>query len=192
MLGKIALIEIEPENAYEYFNRAENVAGCAYSKFIQGELQEAHILSTVVKNSSPIANWIFSITCILNNNMIVAPTYFQIRNFYEQDLEILFKYRQKEIAEELIKRNPYLENFNKEIYKYSARVLFNNQYYGQAKLLLLKSLEICYKDPETHFILGEIYEKQNNVERAKSYFKKAIESSGEYSPATRKLNLLSN
>ncbi len=192
MLGEIAIQEIEPEKAYEYFNRAENVAGCAYSKFLQGELEEARILSVIVKDSSPIAHWIFSIICTLTDNFIITPTYFQIRNFYEQDLEMLFKYKQFRIIEELIKRNPFLENHNKEIYKYSARVLFNNGYYEQAKSLLLKSLDICYKDPETHFILGEIYEKENNIESAKSSFQKAIESNGEYSPATRKLNLLSN
>ena len=58
--------------------------------------------------------------------------------------------------------------------------------------MLLKSLGICYKDPETHFILGEIYEKEGNIEQAKNYFKKAIEANGEYAPATRKLNLLTN
>ena len=192
MLGKIALEEIEPEKAFEYFNRAENISGCAYCKFLQGNIEEARIFATLIRNSSPIADWILSIICVLSNDLSKTPSYFQIRNFYEQDLEMLFKYRQYKLVDEIIKRNTYLEIYNREIYKYSARVLFNNKYYEQAKSLLLKSLGIWYKDPETHFILGEIYEKEGNIEQAKNYFKKSIEANGEYAPATRKLNLLTN
>ena len=61
MLGKIALEEIEPEKAFEYFNRAENIYGCAYCKFLQGYIEEARILVTLMKNSSPVADWILSI-----------------------------------------------------------------------------------------------------------------------------------
>lgn len=190
MLARIAILEKSPELAFEYFNKTGNVYGCAYTKFLQGDLEEARILSTLVKNSSPAADWLFSLISIIQNEYMVEPTYFQIRNFYEQDLEMLFLYNQAEIIEEIIRKNTFLENFNKEIYKYSARVLYNNRYYEQAKILLKKSLDIFYKDPETHFLLGEIYNISGETEKAKNSYKKAVEANGEYAPAAEKLKHL--
>ena len=89
MLGDIAIIDIEPEKAFEYYNKAENIFGCAYCKFLEGELEEALIFATLIRNSSPAADWLYSIINILQNNLTYFPTYFQIRNFYEQDLEML-------------------------------------------------------------------------------------------------------
>lgn len=192
MLGNIAIFEKEPEIAFEYFNKNSNLYGCAYSKFLSGEMDEAKILAALVRNSSPAADWLLALISVIQNEYGVEPTYFQIRNFYEQDLEMLFLYNQCKIAEEIIKKNTFLENFNKEIYKYSARVLFNNKYYEQAKLLLKRSLDIFYKDPETHFILGEIYEISGEIEKAKNSYQKAVNANGEYAPANQKLKRLSN
>ena len=192
MLGDIAIIDIEPEKAFEYYNKAENIFGCAYCKFLEGELEEALIFATLIRNSSPAADWLYSIINILQNNLTYFPTYFQIRNFYEQDLEMLYKYKQQKIVDKLLTVIPLLENINREIYKYSARVLYNNKYNEQAKCLLLKSLDIWYKDPETHYILGEIYEQEKDLDKAIKSYQKSNEATGEYAPAIRKLNLLTN
>ena len=105
---------------------------------------------------------------------------------------MLYKYKQQKIVDKLLTVIPLLENINREIYKYSARVLSNNKYYEQAKQLLLKSLDIWYKDPETHYLLGEIYELEQDYERAIKSYQKSNEATGEYAPAIRKLNLLTN
>jgi tetratricopeptide (TPR) repeat protein len=138
MLGDIAIQEQEPEKAFVYYNQAENIFGCAYCKFLQGDLDEARILATLIRNSSPSADWLYSITSLLLNDLSFLPSYFQIRNFYEQDLEMLFRYKQEKIIDKLLTITPLIENINREIYKYSARVLLNNKYYEQAKCLLLK------------------------------------------------------
>lgn len=192
ILGKISLLEKNPDSAFENFNNAGNIYGCAYSKFLDGDIEEAKILLSLIKDSSPAADWLFSLTGLLCNDFKFTPTYFQIRNFYEQDLEMLLMYKQYKIAEEIIKLNSYLETFNREIYKYSARVLANNKQYEMSKKLLLKSLNISYKDPETHFLLGEIYEKENNRTEAELYYRRAIEVNNEYFPASLKLKDLSN
>ena len=163
LLGKIALYELNAELAFEYFNKAGNLYGCAYSKFLKGEINEARIYLTLIKEASSASNWLYSLITILCDKYYVEPTYFQIRNFYEQDLEMLFLYKQNEITNEIINKNGLLFKYNREIYKYTARVLHNNRYNNEAKILLKKSLEICYKDPETHFLLGEIYENNGDI-----------------------------
>ena len=192
MLGKIALYEIHPEEAFENFNKAGNVYGCAYCKFLTGELDEARILTTLIKDTTPAADWLLCLINLLNEDYNRYPTYFQIRNFYEQDLEMLFLYNQYSIINKIIRLNGYLETFNREIYKYSARVLGNNGHYKEAKTLLKQSLKIWFKDPETHFMIGEIYEKENNKDEAIKSYQKAIEVNTEYLPASIKLKDLRN
>ena len=192
LLAKIELLETNTKNAYNLFEKAGNVYGCAYCKFLEGNTNEARILLSLIINSSSATNWLLSLVNILENDYSIEPTYFQIRNYYEQDIEMLIKHRNMFLFNELIKRNNYFYTFNREIYKYSARVYQNNRYYEQAKILLKKSLEIFYNDPETHFLLGEIYEQENNIEKAKNAYKNAINANSEYAPAVQKFNHLSN
>ena len=192
MLGKIALYEKEPELAYDYFNKAGNICACSYVRFLQGNIKEARILLLLIKETSPVTKWLMFLINFLYDNNFQEPTYFQIRNFYEQDLEMMFLYEQSKIINELLKRNNFLSNYNREIYKYSARVLHNNKYTEQAKILLKKSLEVCYKDPETHFLMGEIYEKTREIDNAKLAYQKALDACPDYMPAKLKINNLSN
>ncbi len=189
--AKTALKNTDPETALEYFNKAENLYGCAYVKFLTGELNEAKVILTLIKGSSSAVNWLLCLINIINDGITnITPTYFQIRNYYEQDLEMLFKYRQKEIIEKILKKITHLEKYNREIYKYTARVLLNNDEACRAKKFIEKSLNISYKDPETHYIYGMIYEKLNSKEKAKEEYQKALEVSEEYNPAKIKLNEL--
>ena len=189
--AKTALKNIEPEKALEYFNQAENLYGCAYVKFLTGELDEAKVILTLIKGSSSAVNWLLCLINIINGCITnITPTYFQIRNYYEQDLEMLFKYRQKEIIEKILKILTHLEKYNREIYKYTARVLLNNDDAYRAKKFIEKSLNISYKDPETHYIYGMIYEKTDDKEKAKEEYQKALDVSEEYNPAKIKLNEL--
>lgn len=192
ILGQINIYESDLKKAEEYFQKAGNIEGCAYCHFLSGNIKEADILLRIVKDSSPFVNWLLCLFGIINNKIEIYPTYFQIRNFYEQDLELLFKFKQYELIEQIIKKNNYLENFNREIYKYTGRVLYNNNYIQTAENLLKKSLEICYKDPETHYLLGELYIKKGQKESAIQSFKKSIEVNGEYIPALDRLKDLMN
>ena len=158
--AKKALQNLYPDKAYEQFNQAGNILGCAYCKFITNKTDEAKVLLSLIKNKYSFANWLLALIDIINEKNEYYPTYFQIRNFYEQDLEMLFLYKQYQMIEKILNKNNYLENFNKEIYKYSARVLNNNNYLLQAEKYIYKSISIWYKDPESHFILGEIYLKE--------------------------------
>ncbi len=189
--GKTALQNLNPDEAFECFNKAENILGCAYCKFLTGEIEESKVLLTLIKNQYSFANWLLALIDILLNKNDYYPTYFQIRNFYEQDLGMLFLYKQYKMIEKILNKNTYLENFNKEVYKYSARVLNNNNYPAQAEKFIKKSLDIWYKDPESHFILGEIYLKGNETEKAKNAFKKALETEKNYYPAELKLKSIS-
>ncbi len=180
------------EEAYQNFKKAGFTVGEAYCKFLSGETEQAKVILNLIKGSSSFAEWLLSLISIIENKNFKAPTYFQIRNYYEQDLEMLFKYDRKSYIKKIMENQKYLEKYNKEIYKYSARVLKNNRYNEIAKNMLQKSLDIFYNDPETHYMLGEIYEEENKYKEAISEYKKANEPTGEYIPAKNKLKKLTN
>ena len=124
--AKKALWEGNIVSAYELFNKANSILGCGYCKLMMGEKEEAYSYLTIIKNSSSYVNWLLELIKYLNNDDTCYPTYMQIRNFYEQDLDMFFQYQRNEYINQLLKGNDFWECFNKEIYKYTARVLYNH------------------------------------------------------------------
>lgn len=191
LLAKKALQNGDLKEAYILFHKIHSVHGCAYCKFLNGELDEAKALLMTIKDSSSAVNWLLSLINILKGKFNEYPTYLQIRSFYEQDLDMLLLCKQVDIAEKLINKNSYLSCFNGEVYKYSARVLYNYNKIDEAEKYIKKSLDIFYKDPETHFILGEIYLKKNLPEKAKKSFLTSTEVVNGYLPSLKKIKELS-
>lgn len=187
ILGKIELYNGNLKEAYKYFNKSQFLYGCCYCKFLMEDINEAKILLGLIKDSSSAANWLLCLINLLEDDYSEIPTYFQIRNFYEQDLNMLFQYNKTSFINKIIKQNQYFEYFNREIYKYSARVLLNNNQLELSKQFLHKSLDIFFKDPETHYMLGEIHQKQKNPILAKKEYTLSNEVNGGYLPAVKKL-----
>lgn len=190
MLGRIYLQDGNLDKALEVFEKANNIEYCAYCHFLKRNFNEARIMLTIIKDSSSFVNWLLFLIELLEDNKPQNPSFFQIRNFFEQDLEMLFTVKQYDLIEKIIKKIKYLELFNKEIYKFSARVFFNHELYNSALNLLKKSAEIFYKDPETHYMLGEIYLRTNNIKEAIKEFKISDEVNNGYLPAIKRLKEL--
>ena len=159
---------------------------------LNDKISDAKILLNLVRNSSPCINWLLALINIIEGKEEIYPSYFQIRNFYEQDLELLFLYKKERYIKTIIDNQEYFEYFNREIYKYTGRVLLNNNVIDKAEELFLKSLDIYYNDPETHFSLGELYLKKQNKEIAIKEFKLSSEVNGNYLPAVNMLKDLLN
>ncbi len=190
ILGKIELYSGNIIKAYDYFNKAKSIFGCCYCNFLIGNIADTKKILSIIKESSPIVNWLLCVIYIIENSYKEPPTYFQIRNFYEQDLNMLLLYNKKEYFNKLIEGNKYLEYFNKEIYKYTGRVLLYNDDNQKAKHFLTKSLDIFFRDSETHYLLGELYEKEGKIKQAEIEYELANEINNGYFPAIKKLKVL--
>ena len=84
----------------------------------------------------------------------------------------------------------YLSRYNKEVYKFTARVLMDNGASLRAVSYLKKSIDVYYYDPEVHFMLGEAYLKTGSIEDARKEYKISNNVSGGYFPAVQKLKQL--
>ncbi|MBQ4123913.1 tetratricopeptide repeat protein [bacterium] len=187
VLAKIHLNEGNIEKAIELYEIANNNQCLGYCHFLIGNEEKSKKILSQIRNYSSFTHWILFLIDLINRERKLTPTYMQIRNFYEQDIEMLYMQKQYNRIQKIINQNVYLEQFNREVYKFSARVLFNNNFKDEAIKFLKKSLDICYKDPETHYLLGEIYQQKNEKYLAIDEYKKAIAVIGGYLPAEKRL-----
>ena len=159
----------------------------AYCEIFTGNLYNAKKIIMQLTQDSPAEEWIISFVQMIEANLIKMPSFLQVRNFFEIDLNNLFLYGKKEWIENVINYVPVLATVNAEIYKLAARVLKNNEQYELSQRFLRKSLDICFQDSETHFLLAEIYIKEGYTEDAKQHLKYACEGGG-YAPAQKLLS----
>lgn len=158
-----------------------------YSLLLQGDIYNAKRLWKNLEDTSPLAQWGKALLGFIEKKPSFLPSYFQIRNFLEQDLDALLSNNLISYAENLINSIDTLAQINSESYKYIARVLFNHSYYDIAKNFLEQSKSIYYKDPETHFLLGKIFLIKHDITNAKNALNTAIEVNGDYFPAKKLL-----
>ena len=178
------------DKAEKGFLESGNIYGFAYCKFLKGEIDEAEKLLERMRDLNPFVNWLLCLIDIIKGTKNEIPAYFQVRNFYEQDMNMLIKYENYDFAEEILKNTDYLAQFNKEVYKFAARVFMDNNEYEKAEIFLKESIYLFYNDPESHFMLAETYLALGSKMTAKEEYQKADAVSSGYGPAQNKLKML--
>ena len=106
---------------------------------------------------SPRAKWGKVLVSVLKGYLDVYPTYFQIRNFLEIDLDFLIKNEKIDYTEQLLGALEIFVKINYETYKFVARVMYANKLYAAALSYMEKSRAINYTDAELHFMFAKYY-----------------------------------
>ena len=132
---------------------------------------------------SPRAKWGLVLVSILLGYIKKYPTYFDIRNFLEIDLDFLLKNEKIDYVEQVLGSLEILIDINQETYKYVARVMFENRLYKACREYLEKSKEIFYKDPELHFMYAKYYIKTREYDKADFYLDECLSILPDYYPA---------
>ena len=134
---------------------------------------------------SPRSRWGMALVGIISGYLEYFPTYFEIRNFYEIDLDFLIQNEKFEYTENLLSSLYILAKINREVYKYTARVMYENKLYKTALEYMEKSKELFYNDPELHFMLAKYYESTNQFQTAKYYIDECLKIVPTYYPAIK-------
>ena len=116
----------------------------AYLNVLNDDIKAAQTLFQEI--DSPRARWGKSFTDILSGYIERYPTYFEIRNFLEIDLDFLIKNEKIDYIEQFLGSLTILAGINQEVYKYVARVMLENIHYRVAFEYLEKSKKTFYKD----------------------------------------------
>ena len=131
---------------YSFFKKNNLKIELGYCEIMQGHLNKAYKIFEGCLDENTRACWAMFMLQIILNRVTVAPKYFEIRNFLEIDLNLLFKYKKLNYIEKIMASAKFLSNYNPETCKYIGRVLWANRFIKEAVMYLLAGKNILYND----------------------------------------------
>lgn len=155
----------------------------AYLAILKNDLDLA--LNMFFEKDCSRSRWGIVLVKTLKGENDVVPTYFEIRNFYEIDLDFFIKNKKFDYVDLLLNISSYWIEINQEIYKYIARVLFENKIDTLAVEYLEKSKNILYNDPEMHFMFAKYFLNIKEYENSYYHIKECLKVVPDYYPARK-------
>ena len=120
-----------------YFENNHQYVEAAYCCIILDNLDRAEELFAIVKDIDIRANWGLVLIQMLKGDIKYFPTYFEIRNFLEIDLNILILYCKSDYVEKVIKYADFMAYYNPETYKFITK----RDYLDRVKRGIVKAVE---------------------------------------------------
>lgn len=171
-----------------FFKKNSCFVELAYCKMLSGDLTAAKDIFSRNKQKDLRADWGEKLIQFIEGYVVNIPTYFQIRNFLEIDLNFLIKAGRADYVESIINGADIFYSSNPESYKFIARVMYNNDFIDLAIYYLDKAVENFYYDPEMHLIFANCYLKKGNKQKAKQSINNCLAILPEYVPAQKLLS----
>jgi len=176
-----------------FFEKNNYILELAYCKLLTGNPKQARILFNQIADTEKRAHWGSLISSLILKELTPYPTYFELRNYLEIDLNLLINYSQGDYVEEILNYADIFSSINPETYKYIGRVLYNNELNSWAKFFLERGKNFLYQDPELHVILSELYMKEGNNSKALNSANACLAMLPNYFPALKlKQKLIQN
>ncbi len=160
---------------------APNSLEHAYVAILCDDLDSAY--AVFCNNDSPRGKWGKVLVSILKGFMTDYPTYFEIRNFFEIDVDFLLKNDKISYVELCLGALNVLSTVNQESYKFAARVMLENRLFSSALKYMDKSKQLYYNDPELHFMYAKYYFDKKNLKDSYFYIKECLNLLPNYYPA---------
>ena len=155
----------------------------AYYELLSDNINKAKILFDAIKDYDIRAHWASFMISMINSDIREYPSYFEIRNFLEIDLNILLHYFKGDYVQSIIGYSDFLFTINTEVHKFIGRVFYNNDYPEQCMFFLDKAKNYFYHDPELHYLLAYIYYKNGDYKRAEKALNECVYILPGYFPA---------
>lgn len=187
-LARVYMKENDYKNAGEIYRSLGKLYEYGRCLLFQGKLEKTRALWTSLAPDTPAVLWGCSLLEFIDMYVVHLPTFFQIRSFLEMDLDAILTAGQIKFAENIINGADLFAKTNTESYKFIARVLVNNNYHKLAEVFLEKAKDICYVDPEVHFLCAKCNLFKNDRKAAVKSLKTAIDKGYGYYPAKKLLN----
>lgn len=174
-------------SGFEFFNQNGFVLEGAYCKLLSGDAKSAKEEFEKIAANDFRADWGRKLIQFIEGYVPSIPSYFQIRNFLEIDLNLLLQAKQPEFVENIINGADIFYSVNPESYKFISRVMYNNDFADVALYYLRKAKDKFYYDPEMHYMLANCYLKQGEKRLAKASLISCLDILPSYLPAERLL-----
>lgn len=168
-----------------FFEKNNYILELAYCKLLTEKPNEARELFKQILTREQRAHWGSLISALVQKELTPYPTYFEIRNYLEIDLNLLINYHKGDYVEEILNYADIFASINPETHKYIGRVLYNNKLNSWAKFFLERGKTILYQDPELHVITAELYLEEGNLEKAQKATNTCLSMLPNYFPALK-------
>lgn len=188
-LGFLFLESGDYDSAEKFFSDQKLYYQEGLCKILKGDKTSTRKLWYSVPENIAIS-WGKVFLGVLDQKLEAIPTFLQVRNFLESTLNYLFKAKQTDFAYKLIGAKDFFADCNIESYKYIGRVLMDNGHEDLAFEYFNKSINLIPQDYEAYFHLGELYLRQNNIQKAIYSYKKVLELNPYHTPAEKILKKL--
>ena len=149
---------------FDYFREHSYFLELAYCYLLQDKIYDA--INFFGKSDNPRGLWGKRLSKIFIDEFDEVPSYFEVRNFFEIDMNLFIKLEKYDYANSMLKNTDLFYSINSESYKLVARVLLNNGYTEPAKIYIEKSKSKFYNDPELHYLDMQYYEKVQDYDSA--------------------------
>lgn len=189
-IAKNELISGNIKSCEKFFKSNGYLLEYGYCLLLKGKLSDAE--KFLKKSDSLRADWAIKLISFMRGYVEVLPTYFQIRNFLEIDINLLIMYKQTESIQYILGGADLMYSVNKETYKFIARVMMNNGYYDVSKKYLDKYKDDTYNDPELHFMYALYYISLEDYDKAIISVDNCLGVLPEYYPAKQMKLWLNN
>ena len=166
-----------------FFQKNNCILELAYSKIFTDEPALAEELFKQSCNLNPRSKWGLKLAGMLLNKPVPYPTYFELRNFLEIDLNLLINYDKGAYADEILSYSDSFFSVNPEVYKYIGRVFWNNGLYSYGKFFLERAKNYFFFYPELHVLLANVYIAEGRPEKALSAVDNCLDILPDYFPA---------
>ena len=171
----------------DFFYQNNYMLEYAYCKLLKGDVEAAKPVFKDLAKFDFRAGWASKLIYFIEGYVLSVPSYFQIRNFLEIDLNLLIKAGQPDYVENIINGADLFYSVNPESYKFIARVMMNNQFGEIAFIYLNKAKDKFYYDPELHLMLANCHIARGDKAAAKKSINDCLMILPNYFPAKRLL-----
>lgn len=187
--AKEELLTGKIDDCQQFFVKNGYMLELAYARLLCEDVEGAKKLFSAIENNDIRAHWALFMISLIEGEAQEYPSYFELRNFLEIDLNILITYYKGDYVEKIIRYADYMYTINPEVHKFIGRVLYNNGLVEQGLFFLNRAKSYFYHDPELHYLLGYIYFSQGKLNEAQKALENGLRILPEYYPSE---NLLKN
>ena len=190
--AKQKLLTFDIDGCPRFFAENGYLLELGYCFLLSDNLKDARAAFIQAREFDKRANWALFMTNLFLNLPADYPSYFELRNFLEIDLNILIQAGKGEFVEKLISYADFFYTINPEVYKYLGRVFLNNDLEQYGYFFLMRAKDYFYNDPELHYLLAEFFFNKKDFKEAKKYAQTCLEVLPEYFPAKKMLEKIAD
>lgn len=170
-----------------YFENNGYYTEAGYCCIVLDKLDKAEKLFNIAKDYDNRAKWGLFLLQLIKDNICSFPTYFQVRNFLELDLNLFILYCKEKYVEKIIKYADFMAYYNPECYKFIGRAFWANNLMNASMFFLRRAKDKFYLDPELHYLLAYIYYQEKDIAKCRKSLEICLNILPEYAPAKKLL-----